>query len=523
MPITKVAVKAFLDKPRRDLRTLKKLSDDRLQERVEELPVRPPLFKRLRHEQKVCFLIGAKYRYAGFLLDTGMGKTLLSLSLIRYFNVLGKVKCVLVLVPNRSNKTEWLREVRKHQDAGMLPEDFTARMLNGSSVQKWKQLEDGDELILVETYAGLTRMVCTLVPPKKKGGKNKLKPDPKLIKRLCKLIDGLIMDESTFVKNHKALPYRICRQIRKTAYMAFALTGTPFGRDPVDLWAQMYLVDNGETLGTTLGMFREALFKSKEDHWGHVTYDFDKKNEDKLNRLLAHSSIQYEVDESDLPALIPIRKYVSLPDDADELYQAARRQLLAAKGHFRETNNAFLRMRQISSGYVGYNDDDLGKRAEFEFSFNPKRDLLLSLIDEIRPDRKIIVFVEFVFSGSMIGRELEKKKVNFAHLWGGTKDPEATLAKFKDDPACRVLILNNQAGGFGLNLKMAKYGIYYESPVSPIIRKQTRRRFERQGSDHSKVFQYDLITRGTMDDAILKWHAEGEGLFDAIIRGKATI
>jgi SNF2 family DNA or RNA helicase len=520
MPVTKAAVRAFLAKPRRDLRKLKDLTEDRLQDRADALPFKPPLFKRLRFEQKVCFLIGAKYRYAGFLLDTGMGKTLLSLALIRYFSAAGKVKCVLVLVPNRTNKTEWVREINKHQDAGRLPEEFPVVMLKGSSEQKWKQLKAAQSLVVIETYAGLMRMVCTMVPAKK-GKKNKLKPDAALVKRLCSMVDGLVMDESTVVKNHLSLPYRICRQIRKKAYMAFALTGTPFGRDPSDLWSQMFLVDEGETLGPTLGLFRGALFNEKVDQWGHVSYEFKKNEEQTLNRMLAHSSIQYEVDESTLPALIPIKKFVSLPADADDLYQAARKQLINSKGNFQESKNAFLRMRQISSGFVGYKDEELGKRAEFEFKFNPKRDALLSLVESIRTDHKVIVFVEFVFSGSMIGREFEKLGIKFAHLWGGTKDPDAVRDKFEDDPECQVLILNNQAGGFGLNLQIAKYGIYYESPVSPIIRKQTRRRFERQESAHDKVFQYDLLVRGTMDESILKWHAEGEGLFDAIIRGEA--
>jgi SNF2 family DNA or RNA helicase len=179
-------------------------------------------------------------------------------------------------------------------------------------------------------------------------------------------------------------------------------------------------------------------------------------------------------------------------------------------------------MRQISSGFVGYFDDDLGKRAEFEFPFNPKRELLLSTIESIRPDRKILVFVEFVFSGSAIGRELEKMGIGFSRLWSGTKDTDAAISKWLHDPECQVFIVNNQMA-IGGNWQVAKYGIYYESPVSPIMRKQSRRRFERQDSEHDKVFQYDLLVRGTMDEAILKWHAEGEGLFDAIIRGRAKV
>lgn len=520
--IASSAIKAFLERPRRDLRKLKNASDARLQERADELEIRPPLFKRLRREQRICFLIGAKYRYAAFMLDTGMGKTLLSCALIRYFNELGDTNSALVLVPNRANKTEWAREIEKHIDAGRLPEDFSYCILKGSSENKWQQLADSQDLVCVETYAGLARMVCSLVPSKKKK-RNVLKPNPALVKKLCGLFDSLIMDESTLVGSSKSLPYRICRQLRKRATIAYTLTGTPFGRDPTMLWSQMFLVDQGQTLGETLGLFRAAFFNEKEDHFGHVTYTFDKRNEELLNRVLAHSSVQYEADESTLPALTHIKKYASLPADADQLYQIARKNLIEAKGSIRESKNAFLRMRQISSGFVGYHDDDEGRKAEYEFSFNPKREMLFSLLEAINPNYKRVVFVDFVFSGSMIGREMQKAGIPYAHLWGGTKDPDAERERFENDDDCRTLILNNQSGGFGLNLQIVKYGIYYEAPVSPIMRKQTRRRFERQGSEHTKVFLYDLLVRNTMDEAILKWHAEGEGLFDAIIRGKAKI
>jgi hypothetical protein len=56
--------------------------------------------------------------------------------------------------------------------------------------------------------------------------------------------------------------------------------------------------------------------------------------------------------------------------------------------------------------------------------------------------------------------------------------------------------------------------------VSPITRKQARRRFERQHSKHDKVFGIDLVTLGTYDQRILDMLAKGEDLFKCIIDGK---
>jgi SNF2 family DNA or RNA helicase len=171
---------------------------------------------------------------------------------------------------------------------------------------------------------------------------------------------------------------------------------------------------------------------------------------------------------------------------------------------------------------MGYRDDETGARAEFEFTENPKLDLLLSLIEAAREDRKIIVFTEFIHSGERIAKELNKLGIKYEHLYGKTKDPQAALAQFDRDGSVRVMILNNSMV-LGLNLQVAQIGIFYESPVSAMMREQARRRFVRQGSEHSRVFLYDLITRNTADETILKFHKEGQDLLRAIVDGKVRL
>ncbi len=444
--------------------------------------------------------------------DPGTGKTLVSMALIIYFEKLKKNRRVLVLVPRRINKSEWAREIRKHSDI-----DYS--MLQGSSEAKWACLESTKALIVVETYQGLMSMVCETVPSKNKADKNKWKLSQKLIKRLMQNIDGLILDESTSVKNRAKLPYRICRQISKRVGMVFALSGTPFGRDPIDVWAQMFLVDEGETLGPTLGLFREAFFTKSENGFGGFDYKIDKTKMGKLNRMLANRSIRYTADSCDLPKVVPIVKYVPLSHDAEAYYDSTWKNLVALKqGNVKEMRNEFLRLRQISSGFLGYHDDELGIKAQIEFNGNPKLDLLLSIIETIPKEYKILVFHDFIFSGSIISRELNFAGIKHVRLTHKTKNPGQLLKQFDEDDATQIFVLNT-AGAFGLNLQRAKYGIYFESPVPVIMRTQMTRRFERQYSTHQNVFLYDLVVRNTVDEDILAFHREGRDLFQAIIEG----
>lgn len=518
MPISKRAVKAFLARGRTDYREYKKLEEFTLARMMAKLPTRPPIWDKLQLHQKVCFIIGARLRRFLFLNDTGTGKSLLAIALVRFFRKIKLIRRVLILVPNRINKEEWVAELAKHSPKS------SYLILDGTTAEKWQALEESKSLFIFETYAGLVRMVCTLQPGRKK---NNLKPEKKLVKRLVAQVQGVVVDESVAIKNGSggsrgSLQFRIVRQLAKSSEIMFPMTGTPFNRDPSDLWAQAYMVDFGKTLGESRGLFRAAFFKSKPNYWGGMDHRFDNSKKGLLHRILANCSIAYEADPSTLPKVASIKKYVTLPEENEAYYERAKEAIRQSRGNYQEVKNAFLRMRQISSGFIGYKDDETGEKAKLIFPENPKLELLLSLASSIREDHKFIVFYEFTYSGCRIVDELEQVGIKAVQLWSGTKDLQKTRKQFLKDRKIQALVLQNQFG-VGLNVQVAKYGIYYESPVSAIIRKQTRRRVERQGSAHSSIVLYDLLMKNTVDERILQFHKSGQNLFQALIRGKIEL
>jgi SNF2 family DNA or RNA helicase len=518
--IPKKAVDAFLARPRADYRKWLDLTDAQIREKYLALPIEPPIWKTLHRKQKICFLLGAEKRAFGFWNDMGTGKTLLAIALIAYFRALGEIDRALVLVPYRIVKDEWERELKKHAP------QYRYVVLRGSTAQKWEALRAMKrEAFIVETYMGAVRLLSNSQKIKRKGKSKRMErliPDKKRIKELAGMIGGLVLDESVAVSNRAKLPYRLVKQLAKSCPVRFPMCGTPFGRDPTLLWAQMYLIDWGNTLGETLGLFRKALFKESDTFWGGVEYKFDKKKAPLLNRLIADRSITVSADAADLPPVVAISKYVILPSDANAYYQKAKQAIIAAHGNYQETKNAFLRMRQISSGFLGYYDDEEGARAQFEFPDNPKMDQLQALLDFIPDGEKCLVMHDFIYSGGMIEQMLNRHSIGYVRLSHKTKEPAKLLSAFDKDPKVRVFVLST-AGAYGLNLQTARYGIYYESPVSVIIRKQMDRRWERQGSKHSSVFRYDLIVQGTVDESILAFHKQGKDLFKAIMRNPRTL
>jgi superfamily II DNA or RNA helicase len=501
----------FLARQRRDYREHKKLTDEQLEQKMLALPVKPPIYYKLTHLQKVCFIIGAETQRFCYFNSTGTGKSLLAIALMRYFRRLGIIKHVLVLIPNKINKFEWYYELQKHSPKS------SSLILKGSSTDKWKALEESDALFVFETYAGMTRMVCDAKVNKK--GVNKLTPNEKKVALLAKHFQGLVCDESVRVGHHTSLPFRFCKKLSKTASAVFTMTGTPFNRDPSLLWAQMFLTDSGYTLGETLGLFRAVFCNETENYFsGMPEYKFNKKQQHLLNDFIANRSIAYPADEGSLPKCVSIQKIIELPADADVYYQQMREQLIAARGNYNESKNAFIRMRQISSGFIGYEDDETGQKAKFEFPDNPKLDYLLSLIQSIDPEHKIIVFVDFNYSGERILKLLKENKIQAGLLYGKTKDVEQVRDAFVKDKKQQVLILQNRMG-VGLNLQCSRFGIYFESPVSAIDRVQCDGRFIRQHSLYKTVFSYDLLMKNTVDEQVLRYHREGGDLFERIIVG----
>lgn len=500
--------KEFLARKRVDYRKYKRLTEEQLEQRMLALPVKPPIWYKLSHLQKICFIIGAETQRFLFLNDTGTGKTILTIALARYFRKAKVLNHVLILVPNRPNKPEWVDELVKHSPNSsylMLPSEIQG---------KWSALEQSNHLFVIETYAGLYHMVCDSEPTKK--GKNKLRLNPKKIKKLQKHFGGIACDESVALGNHQGLPFRICRQLSKAMPVFFGLTGTPFNRDPVLLWSQMFLVDGGYTLGETLGLFR-AIFCSETVNYfsGHPEYRFLKKNQPLLNEFIQNRSISFPAEEGSLPQCVTIKKFVTLGSDATAYYERYKEQLIAAQGNFQETKNAFIRMRQISSGFVGYEDDETGERCKLELPDNPKLDLLMTVLPTLQ--HKSIVFFEFTYSGERILKELKKAKIGAEIIYGKTRDVEAAKRNFMQNDKTRVLLLQNRMGQ-GLNVQIAKYGFFYEAPVSAILHKQCKRRVERQHSLYKTVFIYYLLMRGGVDEQILEFHEEGGNLFENIIR-----
>lgn len=515
--LAKRAIERYLNAPRDDLRWLKKLSHREIDRLLAELRPKPHYNPKLGLHQKVGLYAGIKYGSFAFWYDMGTGKTFMSLELLQYWWDIGVMRRALVFVISDKAYPTWERQLREYKIN--IP---YCTLDSGASEGKWRTLEHFDEGIIFLHYPGAVAMVNGR-------GKTKTKLDQKKVDRLLHDVDVVVFDESIKAGNIQSLTYKLCNKAAGVAEHRYPLSGMPFGRDPTPLWAQMYLADRGEALGETLGLFREAFFSEKDNFWGgpySKKYKFKTALEPKLSRIIQHSSLTYTADECiDLPPVRRIIEPIKLSANTKAYYQEVINEVIAAKGNMRAMKNAFHRMRQLSSGFLGLKDDETGERAEIEFDENPKLESLLDFLDTLNENRKALIYYQYTVSGRRISKAI-KKELDISHiwLWSGNKSAAKDMQRFMDDPSVRYAVIQNDLGAYSLDgLQVANYEFFFESPVSATIREQAERRIIRQGQKHKNCFLYDLIVQGTVDEAILEFHQEGRELFKALLADPARM
>lgn len=513
--IPKAVVDAFIGRARDDHRWIKRLSPKALDIELASLKPRPRLYAKARSHQKASFLLGVAYPRFGYWIDMGGGKTLLSLELLRYWWDCGRVRRALILVTSDKAYLTWEAQIAKF---GI---DLPYVFLDGSGEDKWRQLESLDRGLVIVHYPGLVALLTRAV---KDDRKTHWVIDTSKLERFGGF-DAIVADESTKLGNSGSLTFRIVETLGRRAFAFYALAGRPFGRDPAMLWPQYLLLDGGETLGDTLGLFREAFFTAKKNRQAArrggrrgkyvMDYKFNRSKMGQLTRIIQHRSITYSTEEfPDMPPIsfTPIQERVTLPEEGAVYFKRLVDQVISASGNLSEMKSVFTRMRQLSSGFMAFRDDENGDRVELEFDQNPKLDRLVELLEEMPADRQAVVFYAFTHSGRRIIERLEKLNISAIWLWSGTKRPTDELKRFIGGKA-RVAVVNNQVGAYSLDgLQVANYAFFYESPVAVIDREQAERRLRRDGQK-LHVFQYDLIVRDTVDDKILMFHQEGRSLY----------
>jgi SNF2 family DNA or RNA helicase len=152
-----------------------------------------------------------------------------------------------------------------------------------------------------------------------------------------------------------------------------------------------------------------------------------------------------------------------------------------------------------------------------------KLDVLLDQLREVLDEgHKALVFSQFTSLLAIVRERLDKQGIVYEYLDGSTRDRQARVERFQNDPACPLFLISLKAGGLGLNLTAAEYVFLLDPWWNPAVEAQAVDRAHRIGQTR-QVFAYRLIARDTVEEKVLELQQTKRNLADAILGAENSI
>jgi SNF2 family DNA or RNA helicase len=323
------------------------------------------------------------------------------------------------------------------------------------------------------------------------------------------VFDCIILDESQAIKNAGTTTAKAVRLLRGNNRLA--MSGTPIENHLGELWSLMEFLNPG-MLGSA------SVFKL---HAGGKTVDSE------TGKLLSSAMRPFILRRTksqvakDLPERTEETIWCELQGSQKKLYnellahyRASLMQKVRSDGINKSRMNileALLRLRQAAC-HPGLLDTTRTTTDQ-----GAKLEALIPQIKEVLDENhKALIFSQFTSFLSILKHHLDKQKISYEYLDGQTKDRQAGVERFQNDPDCKLFLISLKAGGLGLNLTAAEYVYLLDPWWNPAVEAQAIDRAHRIGQTR-KVFAYRLIARDTIEEKVLQLQKSKRDLADAII------
>ena len=411
---------------------------------------------------------------AAVLLDMGLGKTSITLTAIAslLFDSF-EVHKILILAPLRVARNTW-----------------------GAEIEKWDHLKDLKYSVAVGTAA---ERIAAL----------KAEADIYIINRenVQWLIaesgipfdfDMLVIDELSSFKNHQTKRFKALMKVRPKVKRIVGLTGTPSSNGLMDLFAEFRLLDMGERLGRFIGQYRTAYFQPDKRN-GQIIFSYkplpgaEKQIYDKISDITISMK---STDHLQMPQLISTEYEVQLSDKERGKYDRLKADLVLelTDGEITAANAASLsgKLSQMANGAI-YDD----KQEVIEIH-SRKLDALEDIIESMN-GRPLLVAYWFRHDLDRISERLESLHIPFSKL-----DTTASIRRWNSGEL-PVALIHPASAGHGLNLQSGGSAlVWFGLTWSLELYQQTVARLWRQGQESETVVVQHIITKGTIDERIMK-------------------
>ena len=335
--------------------------------------------------------------------------------------------------------------------------------------------------------------------------------------------DGIVLDESHRMKSHTAYRSQAMARLAKTVNKRIALTGTVAPRNVLDIFGQWLFV-NPSRFGRDWNAFRFYYAK-----WG----GFENKqpvaflNTGEMRKKLLEDAIVVKKETAlDLPPLTETILPVRLDERERKAYRDMGTEMLVELEGGDEAIapiplTRMLRLRQITGGFVGY-EDEYGERRETRIGDSKLRAVVEKTLDLLDAGEKVVIFAHFREDLAALEARLRSRlrhdDVLVHRVDGATPKGERLQARqtFLEDERRQVFIAQMRTMSLGVNeLVAARVAIFYSLSERRDDYDQCVDRLNRIGQSQPMTIYHALVP-DSVDEVILSGHRDKLNLEQAI-------
>lgn len=414
--------------------------------------------------------------YCALFLDMGLGKTVTTLTAIKELLDNCIISNALVIAPKKVTQVTWSDEIKNWEHL----QGLTISVIDGTAKQRREAMAAKADI-----YAVSRDNIVWLVL---ECGGVKLP------------YDMVVIDELSSFKNHASKRFRAMRKVRKFIPRVVGLTGTPAPNGLIDLFAQMYLVDEGQRLGKTVTAYRDRFFRPGKRN-GDIVYTYELKapqneTEQQISDLISDITISMTAEDYlKMPDKIMLYDYVDLAPKVLAMYRDFEKEqileLINSDEPISAASAAALsnKLQQFANGAI-YDAERNVKDIH-----DDKLDKLEELVEAANGEPVLIAYsykhdLERIMQKLKAYKPVKLEKPEHIADWNAGKIP--------------VLVTHPASAGHGLNLQKGGHNIvWFGNTWSLELYQQFNARLYRQGQG-KPVTIHHIVTRGTIDEKIIK-------------------
>ncbi len=442
------------------------------QERSEDRPSWRPSPYLMAHQLDAARIAQQHDRYL-FADDTGTGKTLEGVEIIKQKGVKALVVCPLAIVENA-----WMKDLRK-----FAPEIKVANL--------WELKQSSSKTAVRAYEAQLKTCEVALI-----NYERILTEHKKLIEHGFEM---LMLDESSRAKNYKAKTTKSLIWFADYMKYVYLFSGTPAPNSEMEYWAQIRMIDR-LLLGASYYAFRNRFFE-QTGYGGYTWVPKPERKPELLSRIAQVSRTVRKEDVLDLPErTINVRSvYLSKPEldaykqmERNLLVELADTEIVAANAAVK-----IMKLREATSGFM------LNEQGWPVQTGKSKLNELQNLMEEIG-NHQVLIWTHFHYEAEQIAELMKYMDITWRRVDGSVPKQTTKNESISEfiDGSVQVLIAHPQSIGHGVTLVNCNYAIYFSLSHSYELYYQSMDRIYRKGQRNACTY-YLMAAKGTVDEAII--------------------